>query len=222
MVLSLATCGGGSETLHVEDSRLLRLSGDARQSILDAERPVRVSEINLEGATVAHREAKDFQSIVENERNAARQQLEATQKSMKLAEGAGDTSMATNAREGEKTAQRRVRAADAKLEYAKELLAYRGDIVKLRQAEVDAARAELEVRKVTQLASAGQAEGLDQGKFDRAAVKARRRADDARQKVASRRGSLEGRRSTWESARVGGDPGIGDAPPPPSALEEAR
>ena len=218
IALSLAACGS-QQKAQVEDSRLVRLPPAAREGILDDERNVRVAETNLEAARVAEREAKDYQSIVDNERNAARQQLEAAQKAQKLGQSANDTKMQANARDDGSAAQARVRAVDAKMEYAEQLVGLRAEIVKQRQAELEAARAELESKKVTQLVSAGQGEGLDQGRFDRAAVDTRKRADQARQRVMERRTTVEARKATWQTARGEGGSGIDDAPPPPRVLD---
>jgi hypothetical protein len=202
LVLSVAACGGGQKPLRVDDARLARLPSESRQALLDVERPVRAAEIDLEGAQVAERDAKSFQSIVHNERDAAKRQVEEAQRALKAA-------------------QQRQRAADAKAEYTKELVAFRGEIVQRRKTELDALRAEAEVQKVQQLVSAGQAEGLDARPFDKAAIDARRRATEAAARVDARRGKVEERRAAWQSVRVTGED-VADAQPPPTALEDVR
>jgi hypothetical protein len=219
IALSIAACGGGQKSLRVDDARLVRLPPEARQQLIDEEREVRVAETNLEAARVAEREAREFQAIVEKERSAAREFLEAAQKAQKLARQANDGSMAAGSTSDEAAARERLRAVDAKLEYAKQLASYRVAVVRQREAELDAARADLEVRKVSQLAAAGQADGLDTAEFDRAAANARRRADDAQVRAQSRRGDVEARRASWQAARGTSTTGVDDAPPPPSALE---
>lgn len=219
IVMSVAACGGSQKALRVDDSRLVRLSPEMREQLIDEGRDVRVAEQNLEGARVAEKDARDFRAIVENERNAARQALEAARKARELGRRANDASMTQTARDDIAQAEARVRAVDAKMDYADRLVEYRAEVVKQRQAELEAAQAEQEVRKVTQLVAAGDTQGLDQAAFDRAAVDARNRAEKAREKTLRLRGEVEARRSSWQAARGTSTTGVDDAPPPPSALE---
>lgn len=218
IVVAAAGCATGSAPARVDESRLVRLSETSRQQLIDAERPVRVAESNLEAAQVALKEAKQFESIVDSERKAAHDRREAAKKSVALGKSSGYTD---GKGEDLQDAEARVAAYDAKKKWAHQIVDQRGALVEQRRAELDAARAELEAHKVAMLAEEGQSSGLDRARFDRAAAGARRRASELAAHAERKNADARARRTSWQAlSRQAGEPDstTSEPPPPPEPL----
>jgi multidrug efflux pump subunit AcrA (membrane-fusion protein) len=156
---------------------------------------------NLKAAQAVAKEAETFRAAVARERARAHTRADAARTAVVLAGRAKrtDPDGLTEARHEQGLADDRADAADAKMQFASDLVALRRQQVDLRQAELDLARARADLERHDWLAEKVPDRSLDREDF----VRATRVAEaDARQK----RTAVETTRSRFDvAARQAGE-----------------
>lgn len=213
---------------RVDDKLLGRLLQESRARLLDSEKGVSIAEANLRATRSAESEAKRFEKIVATELDSAEQQLEANERSVLLAQDARDESSLTATQRSEELGRQRVRAREAKLDYAKRLQALRRAQVDEAEARLEHAQAQLELEQYRELKAGGMADSLDGAAYERAERSAFERVAKKIGTTSRLRAEMDVRHTNWEAlrrqydeeaARAGEVPF--DAPPPPEPLTGA-
>lgn len=201
-----------------EEAELGRLSMDQKQEVFTAQHNESVAEANLAKEQEAKDQAKAFKMIANDEVKSARSRLDAAEKSVVLGRQTGSTQ--TMQQEAQ-VAERQLAAARIKADYADRLLGLRDDELALAQRQLDAARAEGRLAKLTTLDRAGMP-------LPDNLTKARRARDDItsdvarrEREIASRRQEVEATRTAWETARRSYNVAARDNPVP-SAIQPPR
>lgn len=221
--------GSSSPPKSIDDARLARLPADERAGLVDQQRPVDGAKSNLETSKVALEDSKQFLGIVETEHSSALQRLDAAKKSVALnSRTAGSTGVGTDGVQSElDMATQRVDAANAKLQYAKNLVGLRTSQVELRQAELDLANADMQLARYDRLRAHDQAADMRREDFVAAQSKAQSDVTGRRNDVDARRGTVQASQRAWtelhkkwDLAAHRSDSGAAtDAPPPPQPID---
>jgi hypothetical protein len=198
---AIAVVGCAHATAGVPDSAVARLPVEDRAQIATAQKSVDVAESNLGSAKEARDDAKQFHKIAMSDLDAAKSKLDAARAGLDLGRSTRDDRALREASRSEDIARNQVIAARAKLDYADRLLELREAKVDEGDAEIAAARADVEATKLHLLEQRDLA-----GDVNARGVQARRQ--DAQEKLAEKRArvaQLEGDvaqlKTAWDDRR---------------------
>lgn len=197
---ALAGCATTQRT-QVDDTRVARLPTEARERLIDQQRAVDVAQSNLDASRAAWKDAEQFTEIVANERHAAEERLEAARKATALAAKSADHNLIENTRLTETAAGERLRAQQAKMQYAKDLVELRKAQVEEQEAQLAAAQAHWQLQRADALAVHGMATDLKRDTFVRAEAEAQQRVADEKQQVTTRRAITDASKTAWIQTR---------------------
>ncbi|MDB4967996.1 MAG: hypothetical protein JWN44_3685 [Myxococcales bacterium] len=213
-----ATSGG------VSDRDIARLPVGERTQIVTAQHSIDVANSNLASARVARDEAKQFRKIASSELDAAKSRLDAARTGVDLGRSSRDDRTLRDAARNEDVARNQLIAARAKMDYADRLIELREAKVGEAQANVAAARADVETTKYRLVAAHDGDVKADGRKLEAARQDAQERLAEQRARVASLDGETAQLKTAWDDRRrefntaSRGDVRDLHAPPPPAPL----
>jgi hypothetical protein len=201
LLLPALLVAGCAHQAQVPSEQVVQLPSASRAQIIAAQQAVGTADQNLNAARVSIEEAQGF------DRQAGRE-LEAAQ--TKLAGGLD-------------LAARELAAAQAKKDYARNLIELRRAEYEERRADRDLARADFELTKLRQLQAHGLADKMNQTSFEDARLRAQNDVARQRTRVANLQGRVEASRIAWsQRARAYRTASRGEEipePPPPQPLD---
>jgi len=180
---------------------------------------------NVRAAQSVAKEAESFRAAVARERARVHTRLDAARTAVVLAGRAAGTDPdgLTEARHEQGLADDQAAAADAKMQYASDLVALRRQESDLRQAELDLARARADLERHDRLAEKVPDRSLDREDFARAARVAETDTRQKRTAVETTRTAVETSERSWRNiwqradvaARLAGESTAEATPPRP-------
>jgi hypothetical protein len=197
--LALAGCAtsGG-----VSDKDVARLPVADRAEIITAHKSIDVAESNLQAAKVGRDEAKQFRKIALGELDAAKSQLEAARSGVDLDKSARDDRALREASRTEDAARDRLIAARAKLDYADRLVELREAKIGEAEANLNAAKADVELTKLQLAQRNGIANDIDAKKLEARRQDAAERLAESRSHVAQIEGETAQLKTAWDDRRT--------------------
>jgi hypothetical protein len=199
--LSLTLLGACATTASVPDKQVARLPADERAEIVTAQQSINLARQNVTATKVARDDARQFRKIAQNEVAAARSRLEAARTAIDLSRTSRDAAAL-------RAAQRREDGARSELLVARAKAAYADRLIELRQASIDeadanltAARADVELRKAQLLVRDGIDPGVDVRKLELAQKVAQERLAERRERVAQLQGNTALLKTEWDDRR---------------------
>lgn len=224
-----STLGGNNPSKTVDEARLARLPAAERAELVDQQRPFDQAKSNLETAKVAQHDAEQFLSVVQTEHSAAQQRRDAAKKAVDLnSRTAGSTGVGTDDAQRElDMSTQRLDAANAKLQYAHNLVDLRKAQVDQRTAELHFADANFQLARYDRLKAHDQAGELRREDFVAARDMAQSEVNEKRTAVEARRGTVQASQRAWTdlhkkfdvAAHTPGAEAPTDAPPPPQPID---
>jgi chromosome segregation ATPase len=193
-----ATFGGGSS---ISDRDIASLPAQDRAQIVTAQHSIDVAKANVDTAKVQRDEARQFRHVAQSELMAARDHLDAARGSIELAHSTRDVHELRNAQRNEDIARQQLLAARAKLDYADRLLALRDARVDEADAQLKAARADVEMQKANILERDGVAARVDMNRIRNRRDDAQERLAEQRSRVATLAGEVQQLRLAWDDRR---------------------
>jgi len=211
----------GCATSGISDRDVARLPVADRTQIITAQKSIDVAESNLAAAKVARDEAKQFRKIAVSELDASRSRLEAARSSVDLGRSARDDRTLREASRNEDAARDQLIASRAKLDYADRLVELREAKINEAEANLNAARADVDRTKLQLLQRNGMDQNIDANKLEARRQDAQERLADARSRVAQIEGEAAQLKTAWDDRRNEASHtasrGETIAPPPPPA-----
>ena len=201
LLATLGVSGCSHQMATVPDERLTQLPPASRQAVVAEEQRVSIAQQNVVSARVALDESRRFRDVTQSELRAANARLDAANKALALSESSRAAAQADRAREARRAAAMELAAAQAKRDYADRLVQLRRAQLDEANADLAVARADVEMRKIRELASRGLATPTEVNRF--AESRSRAEADLARNRrmVAELSTVLASARENWESRR---------------------
>jgi hypothetical protein len=220
-VAGCATAGG------VSDRDVARLSVADRTQIITAHKSIDVAEANLASAKVARDEAKQFRKIALSDLDAAKSRLEAARSGVDLDKSARDDRTLRDATRNEDIARNQVIAARAKVDYADRLIELREAKITEGEANVTAARADVDMTKVQLVQRSGMANDIDAKAIEARRQDAQERLAERRARVAQLEGETAQLKTAWddrrnETSRTAARGEMIAPPPPPEEVPMPR
>jgi chromosome segregation ATPase len=212
-----ATTGG------VSDNDVARLSVADRTQIITAHKSIDVAESNLDSAKVARDEAKQFRKIALSELDASKSRLEAARSSVDLGKSARDDRALREASRNEDAARDQLIASRAKLDYADRLVELREAKITEAEANLNAAKADVDMTKLQLVQRNGMAADVDAKKLEARRQDAQERLAEARAHVAQIEGETAQLKTAWDDRRnevnrTASRGGMTAPPPPPAEM----
>jgi hypothetical protein len=200
-LLAAAIAMTGCATAGVSDNDLARLPVAERTQILTANKSIDLAQSNLGAARVARDEAKQFRKIAISELDAAKGRLEAARSNVDLGKSSRDDQTLREASRNEDAARDQLIAARAKLDYADRLIELREMKVDEADANLTAAKADVEMTKLQLAQRNGIAAGVDPRKVEARRQDAQERLAEARARVAQTEGDVVQLKMSWDDRR---------------------
>jgi hypothetical protein len=207
----------------VPDNAVARLPVEDRAQIVTATKSVDVAESNLAAAKQARDEAKQFRKIAMSDLDAAKSKLDAARTGLDLGKSARDDRTLREASRNEDVARGQLIAARAKLDYADRLVELREAKIDEADANLQAAKADVEVTKLRLLQQRDLAGNIDARPLEARRQDTQERLAEKRAHVAQLEGDVAQLKTAWDDRRRESDMASRDtrslgAPPPPSEL----
>jgi hypothetical protein len=210
----LAACA----TTRVSDQKLAQLPVDERAQIVTAQQSINVAQQNLAAAKVANEQARRFRKVAHDEIAAANSRLSAARTSIDLSRQSRDSAALANAQHNEDLARQQLLVARAKSDYADRLIELREARVDEGEAQVAAARADVELQKAQRLLAHELDPGVEVNRLERDRQDAQERLAERRAKVAALQGEAAQLKMAWDDrrdeARTASRSDVRDVPPP--------
>lgn len=200
-LLAGAIAMAGCATTGVSDNDVARLPAAERAQIITAHKSIDVAQSNLEAAKGARDEAKQLRKIAASELDAAKSRLEAARSSIDLGKSARDDRTLREASRNEDAARDQLIAARAKLDYADRLVELRDVKIDESEANLTAAKADVELTKLQAAQRNGIAEGVDPRKLEARRQDAQERLAESRARVAQIEGDVMQLKMAWDDRR---------------------
>ncbi|MGZ3440938.1 MAG: hypothetical protein ACXVDD_15545, partial [Polyangia bacterium] len=200
-LLAVAIVMAGCATAHVSDKDVARLPASERTQLSTAQRSIDVAKSNLAAARVARDEAKQFRKIAISDVDSAKTRLEAARSSVDLGKSSRDDQTLREAARNEDAARDQLMAARAKLDYADRLVELRELKIDEGDANLTAARADVEVTKLQLAQRNGMAADVDARKLEAKKQDAQERLAETRAKVAQTEGDVVQLKMAWDDRR---------------------
>jgi hypothetical protein len=201
LLLAGAMIATGCATSGVSDKDLARLPVSEREQIVTAHRSIDVAQSNLESAKVARDEAKQFRRIATSELDASKSRLEAARSGVDLDAQARDDRALRDASRIEDEARLKLIAARAKLDYADRLVELRESKIGEAEANLTAAKADVELTKVRVAQRNGVAGDVDVKAYEARRQDAAERLAESRAHVADVEGETAQLKTAWDDRR---------------------
>jgi hypothetical protein len=224
-----ATSGG------VSDNEVARLPVDDRAQVVTAHQSIDIAQSNLAAAKLGRDEAKQFRKIAARDLEAAKSNLEAARVSVDLSKSTRDDRTLRDAGRREDAARDQLIAARAKMDYADRLIELRYTKIDEAEANLAAARADVELTKYRLVAHNGIETKADAKKLESVRQETQDRLAETRARVAALEGDVaqlktawdERQRDAWTASRGqprqrGAAPPAAEAPAPPALLPDVR
>jgi hypothetical protein len=222
LLLAGAMFAVGCATSGVSDKDLARLPVAEREQIVTAHRSIDVAQSNVESAKLARDEAKQFRGIASSELDAAKSHLEAARSGVDLNAQARDDRALRQASRLEDDARLKLIAARAKLDYADRLVELREAKIGEAEANLTAAKADVELTKVRIAQRNNIANDIDTKAVEARRQDAAERLAESRAHVADVEGETAQLKTAWDDRRheMNRTASRGElvAPPPPAEL----
>ena len=193
--------GGGCAAPGVSAKDVARLPVADRAQIRTAHQSIDVATTHLEAAKLGRGEAKQFRKIAARELDAASSRLEAASGAIDLARSARDDRALRDAWRQEDAARAELVSARAKLVYAERLVELRDAKSDEADANLTAARADVEMTKLRLVERHGVADPVAAGKLGSRWQHAQERLAQSRALVAQLEGDVARLEVAWNDCR---------------------
>ena len=200
-LLSGALLAVGCATSAVSDRDIARLPADERAQVATAQQSIDIAQSNLAAAKQARDEAKQFRKVAAGELDAAKSKLDAARGGVDLGKSTRDERTLREAGRTEDAARDQQIAARAKLDYADRLVELRDAKVAEAEANLAAARADVDVTKYRFVAQHDGDVKIDGRKLEATRQAAQERLAAERARVASLEGDVAQLKTAWDDRR---------------------
>jgi hypothetical protein len=200
-LLAGALVAAGCATGGVSDRDIARLPVDERAQIVTASKSIDIAESNRTTAKVARDEAKQFRRISASELQAAKSKLDAARAGVDLGKSARDDRALRDASRNEDIARDQLIAARAKMDYANRLVELREAKISEADANVAAAKADVEITRANMVARHDGDAKIDRRKLELTRQDTQEKLAEQRARVASLEGDAAQLKTAWDDRR---------------------
>jgi chromosome segregation ATPase len=196
-VAGCATSGG------VSDRDVARLPAQDREQIAIAGRSIDLAQSNLASAKQGRDEARKFRRAAQLERDMANSRLEAVRANVDLSSSRRDDITLRDAARQEDTARDQLLAAQAKIDYADRLVQLREAKVDEAEANLKAAKADVDLTRYRLVERQDPNIKADARKLEANRQEAQERLAAERARVAALEGDVAQLHTAWDERRTG-------------------
>lgn len=200
-LLAGAILATGCATSGISDREVARLPAEDRAQILTAQKSIEVAASSLAAARVARDDAKQFRKIAVGELSAAKSKLDAARGAVDLGKSGRDDRVLRDADRSEDRARSQLIAARAKMDYADQLLQLREAKVDEADANLTAAKADVEATKLQMVQRNNLDTKVDARRIEATRQDAQERLAETRARVAQLEGDVAQLKTAWDDRR---------------------